>query len=109
MRSEINMLMWAQAIPIFALAICTWVYFPNKPAQPPSRTSEIPRLYLLSKVFFTAMSQFFYKSLFRLNFVKGLLQVVKNPNAWLIAGIIAFPNAILGNCRKLSFLNKAFC
>jgi hypothetical protein len=33
---------------------------------------------------------------FRLDFVKGILQVVKNPNAWLIAGVIAIPNAVLG-------------
>ena len=43
MRTEIKWLMWAQALPVFVLALMTCLYFPNKSPVPPSRTSEIPR------------------------------------------------------------------
>ena len=50
MRTEIKWLMWAQALPVFILALLTCLYFPNKSPVPPSRTSEIPRCVLQNNV-----------------------------------------------------------
>ena len=74
MWTEIKWLMWAQALPVFLLSLLTCLYFPNKSPNPPSRTAELPRL----------------------NIVRGMTKVIKNPNAWLISAVVGLPNAIVG-------------
>ena len=66
MWTEIKWLMWAQALPVFLLSLLTCLYFPNKSPNPPSRTAELPRL----------------------NIVRGMTKVIKNPNAWLISAVV---------------------
>ncbi len=77
-------LMWAQALPVFVLAVFTCLHFPNKPVVPSSRSSEIPRL----------------------DFGKGIIKVLKNPNAYLIAMVIGLPNAVLGKNRHNICINS---
>lgn len=85
MRHDVMTLMWVMAIPSAVLALLVLLYFPTNPKYPPSRSSGEERL----------------------SFSEGVLSLLKNWNAWLIALIISLPAGTIGkkifnhNCLRI--------
>ena len=69
LRQEVHTYLLVLCAPAIALFICSIAYFPSKPPRPPSRSSREERL----------------------DFVKGSLELLRNPSSWLIAIVWSVP------------------
>ena len=69
LREEINTYLIVLCIPALVLLLCSLLYFPNTPPKPPSRSSRQERL----------------------DFMKGSLELLRNPSSWLIAIVWSVP------------------
>ena len=73
LREEINTYLIVLCVPAIILALCSIAYFPSHPPKPPSRSSRQERL----------------------DFMKGSLELLRNPNSWLIAIVWSIPQVEL--------------
>jgi len=83
LREEINTYLIVLCIPALVLLLCSLLYFPNTPPKPPSRSSRQERL----------------------DFMKGSLELLRNPSSWLIAIVWSVPQAIWNNWCAMMVLS----
>ena len=69
LKKDIENYLIVLCVPAIVLFICSLVYFPSKPPKPPSRSSREERL----------------------DFLKGTIELVKNPSSWLLAIVWSIP------------------
>ena len=69
LRQDIHQYLIVLCVPAIILFVMSLVYFPNKPPKPPSPSSREERL----------------------DFVKGTLELVRNPSSWLLALVWSIP------------------
>ena len=69
LRQDIHSYLIVLCVPAILLFLATIIYFPNNPPRPPSRSSTHERL----------------------DFAKGSLELLRNPNSWLIAIVWSIP------------------
>ena len=69
LTQEIHTYLVVLCVPAILLFLCSIIYFPNNPPKPPSRSSSHERL----------------------DFMKGSLELLRNPNSWLIAIVWSIP------------------
>jgi len=75
LKKDIENYLIVLCVPAIVLFICSLVYFPSKPPKPPSRSSREERL----------------------DFLKGTIELVKNPSSWLLAIVWSIPQALWNN------------
>ena len=75
LRQDIHSYLIVLCVPAILLFLATIIYFPNNPPRPPSRSSTHERL----------------------DFMKGSLELLRNPNSWLIAIVWSIPQVELGS------------
>ena len=75
LTQEIHTYLVVLCVPAILLFLCSIIYFPNNPPKPPSRSSSQERL----------------------DFMKGSLELLRNPNSWLIAIVWSIPQVELGS------------
>ena len=69
LRQDIQHYLIVLCVPAIILFVTSVIYFPNKPPKPPSPSSREERL----------------------DFVKGTLELVRNPSSWLLAIVWSIP------------------
>ena len=72
LKDELNTLMWITSLLCLINTLLVFIYFPNKPKHPPSRTSGLERL----------------------DFMQGLKGILKHKKAWIIGTVMAVPLSI---------------
>ena len=78
LREEINNYLIVLCVPAIFLFLCSIAYFPSNPPKPPSRSSGQERL----------------------DFIKGSLELLRNPSSWLIAIVWSIPQVGLSTQKK---------
>ena len=69
LKNDIENYLIILCVPAVVLFICSLIYFPSKPPKPPSRSSREERL----------------------DFVKGSLEILRNPSSWMLAIVWSIP------------------
>ena len=80
LSQDIHTYLIVLCVPAIILFLCSIIYFPNNPPKPPSRSSSHERL----------------------DFMKGSLELLRNPNSWLIAIVWSIPQ--VGNLRPIKLV-----